>query len=109
MSRSEDAVWRALANGHRRAILDRLRAGPLTTGELAARMPKLSRYAVMQHLGVLEEAGLVLVRREGRQRFNYLNAVPLQRAYERWVTPLAADAARRATALASYVEGSAHE
>src|SRR5439155_5643175 len=48
-------------------------------------LPKLSRYAVMQHLGVLERAGIVLVRREGRERWNELNAVPIQRELERWL------------------------
>jgi DNA-binding transcriptional ArsR family regulator len=69
--------------------LDLLRDGPQTTGALAAQFPKLSRYAVMQHLGVLAEAGLVLYRHEGRTRLNFLNPVPLQRAYERWMRPLA--------------------
>ena len=48
-------------------------------------LPELSRYAVMQHLGVLERAGVVLVRREGRERRNELNAVPIQRELERWL------------------------
>ena len=93
------AVWKALASAQRRALLDFLRDGPRTTGELAAALPGLSRYAVMQHLGVLEAASLVLVRREGRQRFNHLNAVPIRQVYERWVTPLAGDDAARLTSL----------
>jgi DNA-binding transcriptional ArsR family regulator len=47
----------------------------------------------MQHLEVLEKAGLLLVQRQGRQRFNYLNAVPLRQMYERWVSRLAGQAA----------------
>src|SRR5580658_1436649 len=78
-------VWRGLSSPIRRRVLDLLRAGPLTTGELAEQFPDLTRYAVMQHLGVLEESGLLLVRREGRNRFNYLNPVPLRMIYERWV------------------------
>ncbi len=78
-------VWKALANPVRRTILDALRDGPRTTGELAARFPALSRFAVMQHLRVLEEAELVVPRRAGRQRFNYLNPVPIQRIHDRWV------------------------
>ena len=66
-------------------MLDALRDGPLTTGELAERFGELSRFAIMQHLRVLEEAELVLVRREGRRRYNYLNAVPIQALYDRWV------------------------
>src|SRR5262245_20656180 len=82
-------VWRALANPVRRQLLDELGRGPRTTGDLAAALPELSRFAVMQHLEVLVDADLVLARRRGRERFNYLNAVPLQRWYERWVVPLA--------------------
>jgi len=81
-----DAVWRALASPLRRRILDLLVAGPRTTGELAEEFPELSRFAVMQHLKVLEGAELVVPRREGRQRFNHLNAIPIQRIYRRWVS-----------------------
>jgi DNA-binding transcriptional ArsR family regulator len=80
-----DAVWRALANATRRRILDVLSGGPATTGAVAERFPELSRYAVMQHLRVLAEADLVVVRRAGRERYNYLNPVPIQRIHDRWV------------------------
>src|SRR5262245_53030712 len=79
------AVWRALANPVRRQLLDASSAGPRTTGDLAAEVPELSRFAVMQHLGVLTDAGLVVARPRGRHRFNHLNPVPLRRWYERWV------------------------
>lgn len=78
-------VWRALSNPLRRGMLDALSSGPQTTGELAERFPGLSRFAVMQHLNVLEEAELVIPRRAGRKRYNYLNPVPIQRVYDRWV------------------------
>ena len=81
-----DDVWRALSNPVRRRILDLLAEGPLTTGELAERFQDHSRFAVMQHLKVLEAADLVLPRRSGRERHNYLNPVPIQRIYERWVS-----------------------
>jgi DNA-binding transcriptional ArsR family regulator len=82
----EDArIWKALGSPHRRALLDALRDGPRTTSALCEVLPKLTRYAVMQHLGVLERAGVVLVRREGRERWNELNAVPIQRELERWL------------------------
>ena len=82
----EDArIWKALGSPHRRALLDGLRDGPRTTSALCEVLPKLTRYAVMQHLGVLERAGVVLVRREGRERWNELNAVPIQRELERWL------------------------
>lgn len=79
-----DRIWKALADPTRRGIVDALRDGPLTTGQLCAPF-QMTRYAVMKHLRVLVDAELVLVRRRGRQRWNYLNAVPLQRVYERWV------------------------
>lgn len=78
-------MWKALSSPHRRAILDALRDGPQTTTALCEVLPELSRFAVMQHLGVLERAGVVLVRRNGRERWNELNAVPIQRELERWL------------------------
>ena len=83
---TDEAVWKALANAARRRILDLLREGPLTTGALADHFPDLSRFAVMQHLKVLTEADLVVVVREGRERHNYLNPVPIQHLYDRWVS-----------------------
>lgn len=94
-----------MANPVRRTILDRLRDGPRTTGQLAEEFtPDLSRFAVMQHLEVLTGAALVTVRREGRRRFNHLNAVPLREVYERWVSRFADEAAGSATALRRFVE-----
>lgn len=83
----DEPVWKALANTTRREILDLLREGPRTTGEIADAFPDLTRFAVMQHLGVLAEADLVVARRVGRQRYNYLNSVPIQSIVERWITP----------------------
>ena len=104
---SDAAVWKALANDHRRRMLDALARGPATTGSVAAQFPDLSRFAVMQHLGVLEQAGLVLVRREGRRRFNHLNAVPIQQLYDRWVRGLGRTAADAAVALQRHLENEA--
>jgi len=81
-----EPVWKALANPVRRRILDILRDGPETTGDLASRFEELSRFAIMQHLDVLVEADLVVPRRDGRKRYNYLNPVPIRRIYERWVS-----------------------
>lgn len=81
-----DRVWRALSNATRRRILDLLMEGPRTTGNLAEAFPDLSRFAVMQHLKVLEEAELVVPVRDGRERYNYLNPVPIQGIYDRWVS-----------------------
>jgi len=80
------AVWRALSDPTRRAMLDMLREGPRTTGMLAEAFPQ-SRYAAMKHLDVLAGAGLLVVRRVGRERWNHLNSIPLQLMYERWVRP----------------------
>ena len=102
-----DDVWRALADPTRRAILDLLRDGPRTTGALAEAFPGVTRFAVMKHLGVLTDAGLVAVRRRGRERWNHLNAVPLRQAYERWMAPFAEAAAVTSLRLKDFVEGAA--
>jgi DNA-binding transcriptional ArsR family regulator len=99
-----DSVWNALSNPHRRKLLDLMREGPQTTGDLAEQFPELSRYAVMQHLNVLVEAGLVLARKKGRYRFNYLNPVPIQRVYERWMRPFAAPVAESMMALEKHLQ-----
>jgi DNA-binding transcriptional ArsR family regulator/uncharacterized protein YndB with AHSA1/START domain len=78
-------LFKALSHPIRREILDMLKQASQTTGQLTDRFPELSRYAVMKHLGLLEKANLVLVRREGKYRVNFLNAVPLQELYNRWV------------------------
>ncbi|HEV7200399.1 MAG TPA: helix-turn-helix domain-containing protein [Candidatus Limnocylindria bacterium] len=104
--RPEQDVWRALANPLRRQLLDLLGDGPKTTGELAGAIPTVTRFAVMQHLGVLTEAGLVVVRRRGRQRFNHLNPVPLRRWYERWVVPFADRSAAEMLALERHLASS---
>lgn len=81
-----EPVWRALASPVRRRILDALRDGPRTTSDLSEEFPDLSRFAVMQHLTVLVEGALVIVRREGRYRYNRLNPIPIQQIYDRWVS-----------------------
>ena len=78
-------VWRALANPVRRRILDLLVDGPIPTGALAEDFAELSRFAIMQHLRVLEEGGLVIRRKQGRVTLNHLNPVPIQQIYHRWV------------------------
>lgn len=80
-----DLVFKALAAPVRRDLLDALKDAPQTTGELCARFAHLNRCTVMQHLGVLEAADLVLVRRVGRQRWNYLNALPIKHIHDRWI------------------------
>ncbi len=99
-----DAFWKAFANPRRRQILDELGTGPKTTGELADALPEVSRFAVMQHLGVLTDAGVVLVERRGRHRYNHVNAAALRGFYERWVSRYADAAAAELTALKRHLE-----
>ncbi len=80
-----ERVWRALGDAVRREMLDALTGGPKMTGELVERFDHLCRTAVMKHLDVLVAAKLVIVRREGRIRWNYLNPVPIERVCGRWV------------------------
>jgi DNA-binding transcriptional ArsR family regulator len=101
---ARDRVFKALADGTRRALLDALADGPRTTGELCERHPEMTRFGVMAHLKVLEEAELVLVTREGRLRYNHLNPVPVRQIYERWVRPMAALQATELTGLARAAE-----
>ena len=96
-------LWRALADPTRRRILDLLRDRPLITGEIAAQFP-ISRIAVMRHLDVLSEAGLVTSRKRGRQRWYYLNAIPLQKLHRRWAEPAAAGFASALLRLQDTVE-----
>jgi DNA-binding transcriptional ArsR family regulator len=90
-----DAVFKALANPVRRRICDELKLRPLTTKQLCVSFPELDRCTVMLHLGTLERAGLVVPVRKGRERFNYLDAMPIQAIHERWIGPYAALAAGR--------------
>jgi DNA-binding transcriptional ArsR family regulator len=96
-------LWRALADPTRRRILDLLRERPLITGEVAAQFP-ISRIAVMRHLEMLSEAGLVVSRARGRQRWHYLNTVPLQKLHRRWAAPTAAGFASALLRLQDSVE-----
>lgn len=82
-----DPVWKALSDPTRRAILDLLREGPRTTTGIVEAFPRLTRFGVMKHVDVLRAAGLINTEEQGRQRVNSLNAVPIQRIFERWVRP----------------------
>ncbi|MDX3973100.1 metalloregulator ArsR/SmtB family transcription factor [Shinella sp.] len=101
----EDAVFRALANGKRRQMLDAIKHAPLTTGALCEKFPEMDRCTVMQHLKVLEEADLVLPRREGRERWNHLNALPIQAIHDRWISQYAGHAMNVLSALKGELEG----
>ncbi len=80
-----DAVFKALADGSRRLLLDRLHARDgQTLGALCERLA-MSRQAVTQHLAVLEAANLVVSLREGRRKLHFLNPVPIHALSERWI------------------------
>lgn len=82
----QENVFKALADYRRREMLDLLRDKPQTTGDICKHFKKLDRCTVMQHLGVLEKAELILVKREGRNRWNYLNPLPIKEIYDRWIS-----------------------
>ncbi len=81
----DDLVFKALAGADRRKILDLLRDAPMTTGDIVKKLTWLDRTTVMQHLGVLEQARLIISKKEGRCRWNYLDVSPIQRIHERWI------------------------
>jgi len=82
----EDLVFKALADPTRRLLLDCLfEHDGMTLGELETQVPSLSRFGVMKHLSVLEQAGLVVTRKRGRHKHHYLNPVPIRLIYERWI------------------------
>jgi uncharacterized protein YndB with AHSA1/START domain/DNA-binding transcriptional ArsR family regulator len=84
-----DLVFKALADPTRRSLLDELfREDGQTLGALAERF-SMSRFGVMKHLRVLEEANLVVVRRRGREKLHYLNPVPIRLVHDRWVSKYA--------------------
>ncbi|WP_411035016.1 ArsR/SmtB family transcription factor [Shinella sp. BYT-45] len=101
----EDAVFKALANAKRRQMLDAIRDAPLTTGALCERFADMDRCTVMQHLKVLEEADLIIPRREGRERWNHLNALPIQAIHDRWISQYAGHAMNVLSALKGELEG----
>lgn len=81
-----DKVWLALSDASRRHILDLLRRQSMITRDICEHFD-VSRFAIMKHLKVLVDSGLVTVERRGRERINHLNPVPLQMVYRRWIRP----------------------
>jgi uncharacterized protein YndB with AHSA1/START domain/DNA-binding transcriptional ArsR family regulator len=82
-----DEVFKAINDPSRRLLLDALyeRDGQ-TLGELCALLPEMTRYGVMNHLRILEEAELVTTHKQGRQKFHYLNPVPIRLVHDRWIS-----------------------
>jgi len=102
-----DGVFKALSDPSRRLLLDRLfeRDGQSIT-QLSTGLD-LSRFGVAKHLEVLSAAGLITIRRVGRERLNYLNPVPIQQVYDRWVSKYATPWARTLTGLKTHLEETA--
>ena len=80
-----DSTFKALGDSRRREILDLLKHKARTTGELCEQFKQLDRCTVMQHLSVLEKADLIIVKREGRLRWNYINPLPIKELHDRWI------------------------
>jgi len=82
-----DEVFKALNDGGRRRLLDELfTEDGQTLARLCAFLPQMTRYGVMSHLRVLEAAGLITTRREGRAKLHYLNPVPIRLVHDRWIS-----------------------
>src|SRR5688572_32144290 len=102
----DDAVFRALADPTRRSLLDELfREDGQTLSALERRFP-ITRFAVMKHLRQLEEAGLVVTRRRGREKLHFLNPVPIRLVHDRWVSKYAEPWAAALSGLKNELERS---
>jgi uncharacterized protein YndB with AHSA1/START domain len=99
-----DDVFKALADPTRRDLLDRLFAEDGQTLTALVHGQALTRFAVMKHLRVLEEAGLVITRRRGREKLHFLNAVPIRLVHDRWVSKYAEPWAAALSELKTRIE-----
>lgn len=99
-----DDVFRALSDPTRRSLLDELfKEDGQTLGALEARLP-MTRFGVMKHLRILEQAGLVVTRRRGREKLHFLNPVPIRLVHDRWVSKYAEPWAAALTGLKRTLE-----
>lgn len=99
-----DEVFKALADPTRRDLLDALFVEDgQTLSALEGRVP-MTRFGVMKHLKVLEEAGLVVTRRRGREKLHFLNPVPLRLIHDRWVSKYAESWAAGLSDLKTHLE-----
>jgi DNA-binding transcriptional ArsR family regulator len=99
-------VFKALADGGRRTLLDALFAADgQTLGRLCTALPSMTRFGVMKHLAVLEQAGLVVTHREGRTKLHYLNPVPIREIHDRWISKYATATAAAMTELRRRLDG----
>ena len=99
-----DDVFKALADPTRRSLLDELfNEDGQTLSALEERLP-MTRFGVMKHLKVLEEAGLVVTRKQGREKLHFLNPVPIRLIHDRWVSKYAEPWASALTELKTQLE-----
>src|SRR5918995_3681465 len=104
-NRSMDAVFKALADPTRRSLLDELfKQDGQTLSALQGELP-MTRFGVMKHLRVLEEAGLVITKRRGREKLHFLNPVPIRLVHDRWVSKYAEPWAAALSGLKREMEG----
>jgi len=100
-----DDVFRALGDPTRRSLLDELfRNDGQTLSSLGERYPGMTRFGVMKHLKQLEEAGLVVTKRRGREKLHFLNPVPIRLVHDRWVSKYAEPWAGALSALKDTLE-----
>jgi len=103
-----DEVFRALSDPTRRQLLDRLyEHDGLSLSELEGELP-MTRFGVMKHLRVLEDANLVVTRRRGREKLHFLNPVPIRQIHDRWVSKYAEPWASALTDLKRDLEEETH-
>jgi DNA-binding transcriptional ArsR family regulator len=106
---SDELVFRALADGSRRQLLDRLhQRNAQTLGELC-RGIEMSRQAVTKHLAILEQANLVSTQRQGREKLHFINPVPINAIAERWIGKFERPRLQALSQLKEQLEGEAHE
>ena len=107
MADDDDRVFKALADPTRRFLLDRLFARDgRTLTELESEL-EMTRFGVMKHLRVLEDAGLVVARRAGREKLHFLNPVPIRLIHDRWIDKYNERRVSALTDLKSELEGTA--
>ncbi|MBB6734591.1 ArsR/SmtB family transcription factor [Cohnella zeiphila] len=100
----DNDIFKALADPSRRTLLDLLHASDgRSLNELCAPL-EMSRFGVMKHLNILEEAGLITTRKVGREKLHYLNTVPIRQIYERWVSKFSEHWAMALTSLQDELE-----
>ncbi|MGV8996043.1 MAG: ArsR/SmtB family transcription factor [Parvibaculaceae bacterium] len=106
---NDDNVFRALADGSRRLLLDRLhKKNGQTLGELCLDLD-MSRQAVTKHLAILEEANLVSSKRQGREKLHFINPVPINRIAERWIGKFEQPRLSALSKLKKVLEGDNHD